>query len=108
MGKNSATTCSKSKKRGKSYQTSQLFLDLCQVTNTKLKFFQAILLKFKTCLNRGLSMKTICLWPNSKQLIVLSQKNKIVCYVPSYHFKTVRNFQLLTSFPSRLVPVNTN
>ena len=69
MGINSATTCSKSKKRGRSYQTSQVFFELCQVTNTKLKFFQSILLKFnKSSLNRRLSMKTICLRPNSKQL----------------------------------------
>ena len=84
MGKNLATTYSRSKKWVRSYQTSQLFFDLCQVTNTKPKFFQAILLEFKTCLNRRLSMKTKCLRPNSKQLIALSQKNKIVCFVPSY------------------------
>ena len=62
MVKNSATTSSKSKK--------------CQVTNTKLKFFQAIQLKFKTCFNRRLSMKALCLWPKIKQLIVLSLKYK--------------------------------
>ena len=60
MGKNSATACSKSKKWGRSYQISQLFFDLYLVTNTKLKFFQAILLKFKTYLNRRLFMKEIC------------------------------------------------
>ena len=88
---------------------SQLFFDLCQVTNTKLKFFEAILFKFKSCLNRRLSMKTIYLWPKMKQLIALSQKNKqIVCYVPSYNFKSYWKFQLLISFTFSLVPVNTN
>ena len=76
MGKNPATTCSKSKKRVRSFQMSQLFFDLCQMTNTKLKFFEAILFKLKSCLNRRLSMKTIYLWPKMKQLIALSQKNK--------------------------------
>ena len=54
--------------------TCQLFSDLWQVTNTKVKFSQAILLKFKTCLNRRLSRKqnvcgqiAICLWPNRNQ-----------------------------------------
>ena len=108
MDKNSATTYSKSKKRVRSYQTSQLSFDLCQVTNTRLKFFQAILLKFKACLNRRLSMKPKCLWSYSKQLIALRRKNKIVCYAPFYHFKTYRNCQLLKSFTSKLVPTNTN
>ena len=102
MGKNSGTTYSKSKKLVRSYQTSQLFFDLCQVTNTKLKFFQAIVLKFKTCMNRRVSMKTKCLWPNSKRLIVLRQKNKIMCYVRSYHFKTYRNFELIVFIDFRI------
>ena len=55
---------------------SQLLFDLRQVTNTKLRLFEAILFKFKSCLNRGLSMKTIYHWPKMKQLIALSQKNK--------------------------------
>ena len=76
MGKNSATTWYKSKKWVRSYQISQLVLNLCQLTNTNLKFFEAILFKFKSCLNGGLSMKTIYLWPKMKQLIALSQKNK--------------------------------
>ena len=61
---------------------SQLFFDLCQVANTKLKFFETTLIKFKSCLNKSLSMKTIYL--------ALSQKkqNKIVYYVLSYNFKT--------------------
>ena len=33
----------------------QLFFDLCQETNTKLKFFEAILFKFKSYLNKTLS-----------------------------------------------------
>ena len=37
---------------------------------------------------------------NSKQLTALCQKNKIICYVPSYHIKTYWNFQLQTSFTS--------
>ena len=76
MGKNSAIACSKSKKWLRSYQISQLFFDLCQQTNTKLNFFEAIVFKFKSSLNRRLSMKTIYLWLKMKQLIALSQKNK--------------------------------
>ena len=72
----SATTCSKSKKWIRSYQISQLFFDLFQLTNTKLIFFEAPLFKFKSCLNGRPSMKTIYLWPKMKQLIALSQKNK--------------------------------
>ena len=45
---------------------------------------------------------------HSKQLITLSQKNKITGYVPSNHIKTYWNFQLLTSFTSILVSGNTN
>ena len=103
MGKNSATTCSKSKKWVRSYQISQLVFDLCQLTNTKLKFFEAILFKFKSCLNRRLSMKTIYPWPKMKQLISLSQKNKqnrVLC--------SILQFQLLTSFTCRLRPVSKN
>ena len=66
----------KSKKWVRSYQISQLFFDLCQVRSTKLKFLQAILFKFKTCLNRSISMKIIYTRPKIKQLIALSQKNK--------------------------------
>ena len=57
MGKNSATTCSKSNLLVRSYQISQLFFDLCQLTNTKLKFFEAILFKYKTGLSRRLSIE---------------------------------------------------
>ena len=76
MGENSTTTRSKSKKSVKSHQMSQIFFDLCLVANIKLKFFKAILFKFKSCLNRRLSMKTIYLWPIMKQLIALNEKNK--------------------------------
>ena len=72
MGKNSATICSKSRKWVRSYQISQIVFDLCQLTNTELKFFEAILFKFKSCLNRRLCMKTIYMWPQMKQLIALS------------------------------------
>ena len=89
MDKNSAIICSKSKKQVRSFQTSQLFLNLCQVINTILKFFLAITFKSKTCLNRRFSMKTIYLWPKVKQLIALNQKKKQNrMLVPSYHFKT--------------------
>ena len=74
---------------------SQLLSDLCQVKNSKLRFFGAILFKFKSCLNRRFSMKTIHLWPKMKQLIAVSQKNKIVYYVPFYNFKTYS--KILTS-----------
>ena len=76
MGKNSTAICSKSKKLVRSYQISQLVFDLHQLINTKLRFFKAILVKCKSCLNRRLSMKTIYPRPKMKQLIVLSQKNK--------------------------------
>ena len=70
------TNCSKSKKWVRSYQMSKLFFDLRQVTNSKRKLFGVILFKFKSCLNRRLSLKTIHLWPKMKELIALSQKNK--------------------------------
>ena len=80
MGKNPATTGSNSKKLVRSYQMSQLFFDLCQVTNTKAKFFEAILFKFKSYLNRRLSMKTICLWPKLKQLFAqMNKQNRVLC-----------------------------
>ena len=53
-----------------------VFFDLCEVTNTKLKFIEAVLFKFTSCLNRRVSMKTIYLWPKMNQLIALSEKNK--------------------------------
>ena len=87
----------------------QRFFDLCQVTNTRIKFFQAILLKLKrhsieiylnlTRLNRRLFMKTICLWPNRKQLISLSQKNMLCPILPSQHlpeFSTSKKSHLQT------------
>ena len=86
MGKKSATNCSKSKKWVRPYQISQLFFGLCHLINTKLNFFEAILFKFKSCLNRTLSMKTIYLWPKISQKV--RKINKIVCYVPSNNFKT--------------------
>ena len=76
MGKNSATSCSKSKKLVGSYQISQLLFHLHQLTNTKSKFFEAILFKFKSCLNRSLSTKTTYRWSKMDQLIAPSQKNK--------------------------------
>ena len=97
MGKNPATTGSNSKKLVRSYQMSQLFFDLCQVTNTKAKFFEAILFKFKSYLNRRLSMKTICLWPKISSFL-LRWINRIVCYVPSYKFKMRIKFSLASSF----------
>ena len=60
----------------KTYPVFQLAFDLCQLTNTNLKVFEAILFKFKSFLNRRLSMKTTYLWPKMKQVIPLSQKNK--------------------------------
>ena len=54
----------------------KLFFNFCQVTNTKLNFFEVILFKIKSCLNRRLSMRTIYLWSKMKQLTALSQKNK--------------------------------
>ena len=88
---------------------SQLFFDLVQVINTKLRFFEAILFKFKSCLNEGLSMKTIYLWPKMKQLIALSQKDKQSCVISHPKIsKLTGKFQPLKSFTSRLVPVNTN
>ena len=108
MVKKSATTSSKTKKWIRSYQMPQLFFDLCQVINTKLRFFEAIQFKFKSCLNRGISMKTIYLWRKMKQLIALSEKNKqnrVLC--PILQFQNFRKFQLLTCF-TRLVAVNTN
>ena len=103
MGKNSAIACSKSKKWLGSYQISQLFFDLCQLTNTKLNFFEAIVFKFKSSLNRRLSMKTIYLWLK-KQLIALSQKNKqnrVLCSILQFqnlleHF----NFQQVSTCAS--------
>ena len=76
MGKNSATVSSKSKKWVGSYKISPLVFDLCQLTNTKLNFFEATVFKCKSCLNRRLSMKNIYLWPKMKQPIALIQKNK--------------------------------
>ena len=51
MGKKSASTCSNSKKSVRSYQIFQLVFDLYQPTNTKLKFFEAILFKCKSSFN---------------------------------------------------------
>ena len=109
MSENSATTRSKSKKSVKSHQMYQIFFDLCLVANIKSKFFKAILFKFKSCLNRRLSMKTIYLWPKIKLLIALSEKNKHSCVMshPTIS-KLTGKFQIVTSFTSRLVPVNTN
>ena len=81
------------KKKSKIYQIFQLFLDLCQVTNTKLKFFQANLLKFTTFLNRRLSMKAICIWQLIRHLIALIQKNKqnlLLCL--ALPFQNIRKF----------------
>ena len=83
IGKNLPTICSKSKKWVRSYQMSQLVFNLWQLENTKLNVFEAILLKFKSCLNRKLSMKTKYLWPKMKQLISLSQKYKQNCVLCS-------------------------
>ena len=74
MGKNPATTCSKSKKRVRSFQMSQLFFDLCQVTNTKLKFFEAILFKLKSCLNRRLHENNISMAKNEAANCSKSEK----------------------------------
>ena len=64
MGKNWATTWSKSKKWVRSYQISQLVSDFCQLTNTKLKFFEATLFKFNP-----LSAK-LTKWPNTLKQFV--------------------------------------
>ena len=65
--------CSKLIEWVRSYQISYLILDLYHSRKTKLVFFQVSLLKVKTCLNRKLFMKTICLW--QKNSAVLSYKN---------------------------------
>ena len=83
----------------KSVKTQQL-LSLSQGNEQDLTKYPnnfltcAILLNFKNFLNRMFSEKTICMWPTSRQLIALSQKNKIVYYAPSYQFKTsgISNF----------------
>ena len=72
-----------------------------------LIFLEVILFKFKCCLNRRLSLKTIYLWPKLKELNAVSQKNKqnrMLCSILHFSGKS----QLLTSFTSRLAPVNTN
>ena len=70
------------------------------VTNTKLKFFEVILFKFKSCFNRRLSMKTIYLWPKMKQLTAVSQKNKqnrILCSILQFTGKFISK-NLLENF----------
>ena len=87
MGKISATICSKSKISVRSYHMSQLVFNFRELANTKLKFFKAILFKFKSCLKRRIPMKTIYFWPKMKELIDLRQKNKqnhVLCPIPQF------------------------
>ena len=52
-------------------------------------------------------MKTINIWQKMKQLIAVSQKNEQNRKSRSI-LQFAGKFQILTSFTSRLVPVNTN
>ena len=81
MGKNLAATCSKLIKWGRSYQTYFLTCVTWQTLN--LFFIQVNLLKVKTCLNRRLFMKAICLW------------QKIARYDSPHLFKTYWDFSEL-------------
>ena len=73
MGKNLVAVCSKLIKWVRSYQISNLILDLYHLRITELVFFQVSLLKVNACLNRTLFMKTVCLW--QKKSAALSHKN---------------------------------
>ena len=61
MGKTLAATCSKLVKWARSYQISYLFLDLCHLTSTEHVFFHVSLLNLKTCFNKRLFMRKVCL-----------------------------------------------
>ena len=73
MGKNLVAACSKLINWVRSYQISNLILDLYHLRITELVFFQVSLLKVKAYLNRTLFMKTVCLW--QKKSTALSHKN---------------------------------
>ena len=77
MGKNLVATWSMLIKGVRSCQVYYQLLDLYHLKNIKLVFF------VKTCLNRGLFMRTICL--RQKHSAALSQKNLTNSYYFSFH-----------------------